>query len=67
VAAAAFAGRVTAYDLTSATCSRTWCGPVVRPYLMFKDDNHWNQTFVRAHFTPLLRPIIEAAVARIPA
>jgi hypothetical protein len=66
-AAAAFPERVTAYDLTSATCSSTWCGPVVRPYLMFKDDNHWNQTFMRIHFAPLLRPIIEAAVARIPA
>ena len=40
---------------------------MVRPYLMFKDDNHWNQTFMRAHFTPLLRPILEEAVARIPA
>ena len=55
------------YDLTSATCSSTWCGPVIRPYLMFKDDNHWNQTFMRAHFAPLLRPILEAAVARISA
>ncbi len=63
-AAAAFPGRVTPYDLTSATCSSTWCGPVVRPYLMFKDDNHWNQTFMRAHFAPLLRPIVEAAMAR---
>jgi hypothetical protein len=32
---------------------------------MFKDDNHWNQTFVKAHFAPLLRPIIEAAMARV--
>jgi hypothetical protein len=63
-AAAVYPGRVTAYDLTSATCSATWCGPVVRPYLMFKDDNHWNQTFMKAHFAPLLRPIVEAAMAR---
>jgi len=63
-AAASFPGRVAAYDLTSATCSPTWCGPVVRPYLMFKDDNHWNQTFVKAHFGPLLRPLVEAAMAR---
>jgi hypothetical protein len=63
-AAATYPGRVAAYDLTSATCSPTWCGPVVRPYLMFKDDNHWNQTFMKAHFAPLLRPIIEAAMAR---
>jgi hypothetical protein len=64
-AAASFPGRVVPYDLTSATCSPTWCGPVVRPYLMFKDDNHWNQTFVKAHFAPLLRAIIEAAMARV--
>ena len=63
-AVASYPGRVAAYDLTSATCSSTWCGPVIRPYLMFKDDNHWNQTFMKAHFAPLLRPIIEAAVAR---
>jgi hypothetical protein len=63
-AAAAYPGRVATYDLTSATCSVTWCGPVVRPYLMFKDDNHWNQTFMKVHFAPLLRPIVEAAVAR---
>jgi hypothetical protein len=63
-AVASFPGKVKAYDLTSATCSSTWCGPVIRPYLMFKDDNHWNQTFMKAHFAPLLRPIIDAAVAR---
>jgi hypothetical protein len=63
-AAANYPGRVAAYDLTSATCSPTWCGPVIRPYLMFKDDNHWNQTFMKVHFAPLLRPLVEAAMAR---
>ena len=60
-----FPGKVRAYDLTTPTCSATWCGPIARPYLMFKDDNHWNQTFMKARFGPLLRTIVDAAVARI--
>ncbi|MBI1378897.1 MAG: hypothetical protein GC157_15675 [Frankiales bacterium] len=50
-AAQAFPGRVTAVDLTSATCPNDWCGPIDKPYLRFKDDNHWNQTYMKAHFT----------------
>jgi hypothetical protein len=63
-AAASYPGKVSRFDLTSPTCSSTWCGPVIRPYLMFKDDNHWNQTFMKAHFAPLLRPILETAMAK---
>jgi hypothetical protein len=66
-AAATLPHRVTAYDLTTPTCPHAWCGPIAPPYLMFKDDNHWNQTFMRAHFTRLLDAILVPTMAQATA
>jgi hypothetical protein len=63
-AAASFPGRVTVVDLTTPTCPRSWCGPIDGPYLAFKDDNHWTQTYVRAHFTAQVDSLVTAAMAR---
>jgi hypothetical protein len=63
-AAASFAGRVSAVDLTTPTCPDRWCGPISGPYLAFKDDNHWTQTYVRAHFSAPVDRELQAAMAR---
>lgn len=63
-AAASFPGRVTVVDLTTPTCPRGWCGPIDVPYLAFKDDNHWTQTYVRAHFSAPVNSLVRAAMAR---
>jgi hypothetical protein len=63
-AAASFPGRVVAVDLTTPTCGGGWCGPIDKPYLMFKDDNHWTQTYMRAHFSAPVDRAISAAMNR---
>jgi hypothetical protein len=63
-AAASFGGRVTVVDLTKATCTGGWCGPIDKPYLAFKDDNHWTQTYMRAHFTKPVGALLDAAMRK---
>ena len=47
-------------DLTTPTCPGGWCGPIDKPYLMFKDDNHWTQTYMRAHFSAPVDALLAA-------
>ncbi len=63
-AAASFPGRVVTVDLSRPTCTDGWCGPVAVPYLAFKDDNHWTQTYMKAVLYPKLRPVLIAAMKR---
>ena len=63
-AAASFPGRVVTIDLTTPTCPGGWCGPIDKPYLMFKDDNHWTQTYMRAHFAAPVERALRAAMSR---
>lgn len=63
-AAASFPGRVVTIDLTTPTCPGGWCGPIDKPYLMFKDDNHWTQTYMRAHFSAPVERALRAAMSR---
>jgi hypothetical protein len=64
-AAASFPGRVTVVDLTTPTCRDGWCGPIDKPYLAFKDDNHWTQTYVRAHFRAPVDALLTTAMERV--
>jgi hypothetical protein len=66
-AAASFPGRVVTVDLSAPTCTNGWCGPVAKPYLAFKDDNHWTQTYMKAVLYPSLRPHLIAAMKRATA
>jgi SGNH domain (fused to AT3 domains) len=63
-AAASFAGRVVVADLTTPTCPRSWCGPIDGRYLRFRDSNHWNQTYMRVHFAPLVDALLVPAMSR---
>lgn len=63
-AAASFPGRVVVVDLTLPTCPKGWCGPIAKPYLAFKDDNHWTQTYMRAHFTAPLNKLLVVAMEK---
>lgn len=63
-AAASFPGRVTAVDLTTRHCANSWCGPIDGPYLAFKDDNHWTQTWVKARMNQPVYSLVKAAMAR---
>ena len=63
-AAASFPGRVLTVDLTTPTCAGGWCGPIARPYLAFKDDNHWTQTYVRALFSAPVTALVAGAMDR---
>jgi hypothetical protein len=63
-AAASFPGRVTSVDLTSGVCPAGWCGPIDGRYLRFKDDNHWTQTYMKAHFAPLVDALLVPAMNR---
>jgi hypothetical protein len=40
------------------------CSPVDGQLLAFKDDNRFNQTYMKRHFRPLLRPILADAMQR---
>ena len=63
-AAAAFGGRVVTVDLTTPTCPNSWCGPIDGPYLAFKDDNHWTQTWVKARMNKPVYAQVKAAILR---
>jgi hypothetical protein len=63
-AAASFPNRVRAVDLTTFQCPDSWCGPLWGRYLMFKDDNHWTQTYVRVRLTSPLDGVLVPAMAR---
>lgn len=63
-AAAGFPGRVVAVDLTTAHCPNSWCGPIDGPYLAFKDDNHWTQTWVKARMNKPVYTLVKAAMVR---
>jgi hypothetical protein len=63
-AAASFPGRVTAVDLTTRHCGGGWCGPIDGPYLAFKDDNHWTQTWVKARMNQPVYSLVKGAMAR---
>jgi hypothetical protein len=60
--AAARFRNVTAVDLSTPYCEGGFCSPVDGRHLAFKDDNHFNQTYMRWHFRPLLRPILRTAM-----
>lgn len=66
-AAASFPGRVVATDLTTMQCPDSWCGPLWGRYLMFKDDNHWTQTYVRTRLTAPVSQQLVAAMDRAAA
>ena len=66
-AAAAFPGRVVTVDLTTSTCRGGWCGPIDGPYLAFKDDNHWTQTYMSAHFAAPVEALLTGAMGRADA
>jgi hypothetical protein len=55
---------VTTADLSKPFCGGSFCGPVKDGMLAFKDDNHWNQIYVRKRLAPQLSPYITAAMAR---
>ena len=63
-AAASFPGRVQRVDLTTGVCPASWCGPIDGRYLRFKDDNHWTQTYMLAHFAPLVDTLLVPAMRR---
>lgn len=50
-------------DLSTPFCTGGFCSPVDGRHLAFKDDNHFNQTYMMWHFRPLLRPILKEAMA----
>jgi hypothetical protein len=56
--------RVKTVDLTSPTCAGGWCGPIDGPYLAFKDDNHWTQTWVKARMNKPVYTEVKAAMLR---
>lgn len=64
VAAAASPDRARAVDLTTMQCPDSWCGPLWGRYLMFKDDNHWTQTYVRVRLTAPLDAVLVPAMTR---
>ncbi len=49
-------------DLSTPFCKGGFCSPVDGNHLAFKDDNHFNQTYMHWHFQPLLRPILKDAM-----
>ncbi|NQU37544.1 MAG: hypothetical protein HQ526_08140 [Actinobacteria bacterium] len=55
---------VTAVDLSKPFCGGRFCSPVNKGMLAFKDDNHWNQIYMRKRLTPQLAPYIDAAMDR---
>jgi hypothetical protein len=55
---------VTAVDLSTPFCGGSFCGPVKGGMLAFKDDNHWNQIYMRQRLGPELSPYITAAMDR---
>ncbi|MGD9956524.1 MAG: SGNH hydrolase domain-containing protein [Candidatus Nanopelagicales bacterium] len=61
---AALRARVRTVDLTTATCPNNWCGPIDGPYLAFKDDNHWTQTWVKARMNKPIYTQVKAAMLR---
>lgn len=63
-AAALFPGRVVTVDLTTRHCPKSWCGPIDGPYLAFKDDNHWTQTWVKARMNKPVYAQVKAAMLR---
>jgi hypothetical protein len=63
-AAASFPGRVTRIDLSTGACPKSWCGPIDGRYLRFKDDNHWTQTYMKAHFSAPVDALLVPAMAR---
>lgn len=56
--------RVKTVDLTTPTCPNSWCGPIDGPYLAFKDDNHWTQTWVKARMNKPVYTEVKAAMLR---
>ncbi len=55
---------VSAVDLSTPFCKGGFCSPVDGRHLAFKDDNHFNQTYMHWHFQPLLRPLVKSAMAQ---
>ncbi len=62
--AAARYSSVTAVDLSTAFCEGRFCSPVNNGMLAFKDDNHWNQIYVRKHLRPQFAPSINTAMVQ---
>lgn len=60
----ALRARVRTVDLTTPTCPNNWCGPIDGPYLAFKDDNHWTQTWVKARMNKPVYTQVKAAMLR---
>jgi hypothetical protein len=63
-ASATYPGRVVTVDLSTPHCGGGWCGPVDGPYLAFKDDNHWTQTWVKARQNKPVYTQVKAAMVR---
>lgn len=63
-ASAAKFPNVKAVDLSTPFCGGSFCSPADGKLLAFKDDNHWNQVYVRARLGPRLAPHITAAMQR---
>jgi hypothetical protein len=55
---------VATLDLSTPFCAKGFCSPVDGRLLAFKDDNHFNQTYMKRHFLPLLRPVLSDAMQR---
>lgn len=60
--AAARFPNVKAVDLSTQFCGGSFCSPVDGKLLAFKDDNHWNQVYVRARLGPKLAPHVTTAM-----
>ncbi|MFA7267576.1 MAG: SGNH hydrolase domain-containing protein [Candidatus Nanopelagicales bacterium] len=61
-ASAATFPNVKSVDLSTQFCGGSFCSPADGKLLAFKDDNHWNQVYVRARLGPKLAPHVTAAM-----